>query len=101
MAVSSVDTDRLKDLSKDIMSLANQYDIQITKLFKMLGDVPYTTKEWVGNQAERYFKLVLLDKNDFLDFGNELKRYARKLSEDSDKLDDAIEKTQKDEVKGN
>ena len=31
MAVSSVDTDRLKDLSKDIMSLANQYDIQITK----------------------------------------------------------------------
>lgn len=101
MAVSSVDTDRLKEISQDIMSKANEYDIKITKLFKMLGDVPYTTKEWVGNQAERYFKTILLDKNDFLEFGNELKRYAKKLSEDSDKLAEAIKKTQTDEVKEN
>ena len=101
MAVSEIDTEKVAQISKNIISLVNEYDIQITNMFKMLGDVPYVTKEWVGNQSEKYFKTILLDKNDYLDFGKEIKRYAKKIADDSEKMADAIEKTQKNETKGN
>ena len=99
MAVSSIDTERVSDLANEILFLENDYEIQINRLFKMLSEVPYITKEWVGNQSERYFRTILLDKNDYINFGKEIRKYARKILDDSERMSDAIEETQKNERK--
>ena len=31
----------------------------------MFAAVPYDTKEWVGNQSDKFFDLVALEKDDF------------------------------------
>lgn len=101
MAITKMDTNKVKDLSTHMISLVNDYEMEITKLFKMLNDVPYVTKEWVGNQAELYFNIVSMDKKSYIDFGEDLKKIAINLSEDSDIIADKIKEIQSSESGGN
>lgn len=90
---TSIDTGRIDELTDKIIELTNEYDNEITKMFKRLSEVPYESKEWIGKQSEKYARLVLMDKQDFIDFGSQLKSYAKKVSSDSKKIDDAIKKS--------
>ncbi len=99
MAVTYIDTKRAKDISKNIVDYANEYNVLINKLFKRLTEVPYITREWVGQTSEKYFKYVALEKSDFLDFGDQLKSYGVKISKDVDLIEDRILKNNKEEKK--
>lgn len=101
MAITKIDTDKVKDLSTHMISLVNNYEMEITKLFKMLNNVPYVTKEWVGNQSELYFNIVSMDKKSYIDFGEDLKKIALNLSENSDLIAEKIKHIQSNESGGN
>ena len=100
MAIQYVDTDRVKEISKNIIYLSNRYDVLINKLFKRMTLVPYDTKEWVGQTAERYFKYVSLDKADFLKFSDKIREYGKRLSDDAEAIEDKVSKNVAIERKG-
>ena len=87
MAFTYVNIEKLEDTSKKIIDLVNQYDIEITNLFKMLSNVPYETREWVGQSAQYYFKTISLDKVDFLNFGNNIRSFANKITIDKSEIE--------------
>ena len=90
MAISYVDTKRLKETSKNIIYLSNRYDVLINDLFKMLSLVPYGTKEWVGQSSQKFFKYASLDKIEYLKFGEKIREYGKRLSEDAESIEDKI-----------
>lgn len=81
--VTYMDTAKVDEIRKDLLDLANQYNDKITQLFKRISNIPYETKEWIGNQANKYFDILINnDKKEFLNFGYNLVSIATKLSND-------------------
>lgn len=92
MAITYADTNEMKDIAQTVSNLCLEYNQEITNLFTKLINVPYETKEWIGESAEYYFKQVLLDKTDFINFGNALNEYSKKILEDALKIEETIAK---------
>ena len=86
MAISYMNTDEVENISKEIISLANEMDSEIINLFTRFSEVPSVTKEWVGSQSEVYFDKIALDKKQYIDFANTLKDIGYKLSSDAYEL---------------
>ncbi len=97
MAVTSVDTESVRQICNDINDIVTEYEVEITKLFKRFSEVPYVTKEWVGNKSEEYFNHILLEKADYMTFGEEIKKYKRKIKDDMDNIEDTISTNSKNE----
>lgn len=81
-AIEYTETKQIKNIADSIISLANDYNSEINKLFNMFAAVPYDTKEWVGNQSDKFFDLVALEKDDFINFGDRIREYGEKLNDD-------------------
>lgn len=62
--ISYADTEEMREISKQLTTLANELDETFTALYARLSNVPNETKEWVGNQAEYYFETISNDKSD-------------------------------------
>lgn len=89
-AIEYAETKQIKDIANSIISLANDYNSEINKLFNMFAAVPYDTKEWVGNQSDKFFDLVALEKDDYINFGNRLREYGEKLNNDADEIENTV-----------
>ena len=82
-SVTYMDTVKVDEIRKDLLDLANQYNDKIIQLFNKLASVPTETKEWIGNQANKYFETIINnDKKEFLNYGYNLKNIANKLGND-------------------
>ena len=81
-SVTYMDTAKVEEIKEELVKLADEYNDIIAKLFQRLGNVPNTTKEWVGNQANYYFNTISPDKTKFLSFSNNLRDIANKLDND-------------------
>ena len=90
------DTANIKDISKELIDLANEYNIEITNLFKRLLEIPTETKEWVGNKADKYVQIVGLDKQQYIDFYNSLKEFANMLSDTANNIENCVRITQEE-----
>ena len=90
MAIKRVDTNTMRDIAADITNIVNEYEKQITNLYRRLAEVPNVTKEWTGNQANVYFRKILLDKEKYINFGENIRTYGAKIKNDADLLDNAI-----------
>ena len=55
-----------------------------------MSEVPYNTKEWVGNQSIKYFNLIALEKSDYLEFGEKIKSFGKKILDDAQSIDTQI-----------
>ncbi len=84
------ETNQIKQIAKEIIDLGNDFESTINDLFKKFSDVPYSTKEWVGNQSEKYFDLVSLEKDDYIDFANKIRSYGEKLNRDVNDIESTI-----------
>ena len=80
MAISYINTSEVEDISKEIISLSNDLNDEFVNLFTRLSEVPTISKEWVGEQAEFYFKRVSFDKKNYIDFVNCLRNIGYILS---------------------
>lgn len=81
MAITHCDTKQMQDIANDITNLANEYEQKITQMFNRLANVPYETKEWIGNQSEKYFKTILFEKQSFIELGENIKKYSKMISD--------------------
>ena len=100
MAITYVDTDRLRDIASKIETHTNDYEREVNSLFKRFEEVPYSSKEWVGNQSEEYFKRVAMDKSNFIEIANMLRKYVKKINDDADRIEDDIKRIQEKESRG-
>ncbi len=89
-AIEYAETKRIKNIADSIITLANDYNSEINKLFNMFAAVPYDTKEWVGNQSDKFFDLVALEKDDFINFGDRIREYGEKLNKDVEDIESTI-----------
>ena len=91
----------ITDIAKEIISLSNEYNIEITNLFKKLTGISTDTKEWIGTKATKYTDIVSLDKQQYIDFYNHLKEFSEILIDISENIDICVKKTQEEtEYKG-
>ena len=97
MAISYVNTTEVENISKDLISLANEFASEINSLFNRLSEVPIVTGEWVGNQAQFYFNKISTDKNQYIDFANKIKEIGYKLNKDMNEIELCITKTNNNE----
>lgn len=97
MAISYMNTTEVESIANDVISLANDFNTEINNLFKRFSDVPYVTREWVGNQAEFYFNRVSNDKKQYIDFANSLKSVGNKLNSDAYETKNCINKNYEQE----
>ena len=102
MAISYVNTVELESISKEILSLANDLNTEFNNLFMRFSEVPTVSKEWVGKQANFYFRKVASEKKQYIDFTNKLKDIGYKLSTDLYEIQTCINKNNSEESqKGN
>ena len=90
MKITTIDTNRVREIGQRISKYTNDYQNEINDLFKRLANVPHITKEWVGTKSNVYFDLVALDKDLFIDFGNKLMKFGKMLDNISEQMENEI-----------
>ena len=83
MAISYVNTNELDTIGAEIISLTGELETEISSLYNRLGNVPMTTREWVGEKAEFYFRKIGEDKQKYLDFVSKIKEVGYMLRDNS------------------
>ena len=90
-------TKEMKNIASQIYSKGVEYQLLITKMYKKINDMPNNTQEWSGNKAKEYVNIVLLDKEEFMRIGDDLKAYGRTIADIATLLEDRSSKARKDE----
>lgn len=93
MKFTYADTKYIEEVGKNIIDGANKYNLEITKLFKRLTNIPFETEEWTGNKAESYSALVGLDKQQYIDFYYLLKSFGESVIESANQIDICVKAT--------
>lgn len=90
-------TKEMKSIAAQIYSKGVEYQTLISKMYRKVTDMPNTTQEWTGQKAKEYVNIILLDKDEFMKIGDDLKAYARAIADIATLLEDRAGKTRKDE----
>ncbi|MBQ6841575.1 MAG: hypothetical protein IJO63_05650 [Bacilli bacterium] len=96
--VSNINSQKMKESASNIVKLATEYEMEITKLFKRFSEVPTVTKEWVGGEAEKYFNIVSFEKSDYMNVGSQLRSYAKQISTIADDFERQAKLNREDEL---
>lgn len=97
--ITYADTEKIKEIAKDIDTLANEYLTEINNMFKRFANVPRGTKEWVGQSADYYYEKISYDKIDFVTFGENIKTYSKKLANDAESISTTVKNNVSNEAK--
>jgi hypothetical protein len=81
MAITYFNSTEVESISNDIYELATQFEDEMTSLFKRFEEVPYVTKEWIGDKANFYFNYIALDRKQYMDFAESLKKISYNLND--------------------
>lgn len=93
MTKIDVDTAKLKDCGKDILSASTDFNSNISSLFERMYNVPITTKEWIGKSSKIYASNVLKEKSNYDNYGTELKKLGQSLIDYADDLEMTVRNT--------
>lgn len=93
MANIEINTTKLRECGQDTVRLATEYVEIINDLFQRMYQVPTVTEEWVGTSSTNYANLVIQDKDQYIQYGNMLKKYGNSLINYADSVDEAIRNT--------
>lgn len=92
MAIKYVDTTEAKAIAKDFLKTCNDLEDELNKFFRKMSEVPTTSKEWIGDSAEYYFKKVDEDKIQYVKFVNSLRSVGKSLNANMREISDCISK---------
>ncbi len=92
MAIKYVDTTEAKAIAKDFLKTCNDLEDEFNKFFRKMSEVPTTSKEWIGDSAEYYFKKVDEDKIQYVKFVNSLRSVGKSLNANMREISDCISK---------
>ena len=90
-------TTEMKNIAAEIRGLAVDYQTKISQMYTKFSNMPVETKEWTGNKAREYVGYVLLDKPDLLAVGEQIKAFAKVITDDANLLENNLAKVRKDE----
>lgn len=82
MAISYINTDEVEKISRELFTLTDELSNEIDQLFNKFSEVPYVTKEWVGQQSIYYFNKVSLDRKQYKNYISKLYEITNKLNKD-------------------
>ncbi len=99
IAITYINTQEVANISKDIISLTDDLNREFTNLFTRFSGVPTITKEWVGNQASIYFDKVASDKQQYINFCNQIRNIGYKLTNNLYEVQNCINKNNTEEWK--
>ena len=83
------DTDNLSEKLENIMGLLVEYENKVNAFFNKLKF--FSDKDaWFGNNAVLYTKLAMQDKQDYIEFGENVKNIVRIIRDFARELDEQI-----------
>ena len=82
-----VDTSRMREKGKEIISEVENLKTTIDALFERISNIPLGTEEWIGERAQEYASITLKDKPTFVGYANDLYKYGKYLIDCADYLD--------------
>ena len=91
----NVDIERVNDTATKIINNVSEYERLINNFFKRINEMP-NTGEWTGNNAEEYSRIVLLDKNDYINFGQGIKDIAKEMTVFANNTQELVQKNERD-----
>lgn len=80
------DTEKLKDTAKEIQSIAVELKTDINKMYKLFDEM--TISAWTGTNAKNYARTVLLDKQEYLNYVDDINSMAKELLSFSEKIEE-------------
>ena len=89
MAEVNVDTVKLKECGKDIMTLTTELNEVLFSLYDRIGKMPTTTREWTGNAAIEFVNKLNIEKKYYLALKNNIYKYGKILYEGASSLEQA------------
>lgn len=99
MGITYANTVELESIANELISLSDEYNSEIDKLFKRIAAVPTETKEWTGTQSKKYCSIVSRDKEQFLEVGKQLKYIGNKIKKDALEINSCISNCNNNESK--
>lgn len=81
MAEIKVDTAKLKECGKDIMTLTTELNEVLFSLFDRINKMPTTTGEWTGNAAKEFVYKLNIEKKYYVALKNNIYKYGKILYE--------------------
>lgn len=90
--VIEVDTLRLRDKGKDMLSQSNNYLENVKYIFDKIDDIDGDEKAWSGNSALRFKTVAGLDYRQYNQFGLYLRDYSNFLINSADSIESLCER---------
>lgn len=85
--ISYSNTEEMAEIARDLKNLSDDLDSEINNLFSRFSDVPRVTKEWIGDKAEFYFKIIAQDKKHYLNISKAIRRIGVEILGEADELE--------------
>ncbi|GEM_PF-1549175 len=95
-AISYAETSEIESISDELLVLANDINLEFNSLFERLAEVPRGTQEWIGGQADIYFRIIATERAQYIDLTNVIRNISKELKIESTELDNAIDRNNKD-----
>ena len=90
-------TMEMRQIASEIKALAVDYQTKISQMYSKFSNMPTVTNEWTGGQAQKYVSYVLLEKQDMMFVGDQLKEFAKVIADDATLLENNAASVRKDE----
>ena len=95
-AISYADTTEIESISDKLLVLANDINLEFNSLFERFAEVPRGTQEWIGGQADIYFRIIAAERPQYDNLTNAIRNISKELKIESIGLDNAIDRNNKD-----
>ena len=82
-----IDTIKIRECGKDIISLSIEMKEIIDTMFKRINNINISTGEWLGDSADLYIKEALIDKIQYLNMQDSIYKNGKYLIEYSDNME--------------
>jgi uncharacterized protein YukE len=91
MAYIEIDLVKTKECGQEMKKYINEYREIIDQFYKKIDNMPFVTKEWVGQSAEKFSGLVKQDKTEYDKIAEILDLYSDNLINTADRLNNSLE----------
>ena len=92
MAVVNIDTEKMRECGKDIMTLSNEIGDEFNFILDKIINMPTITHEWTGDSAVAYASKIKNDKIVYMELKNILYNYGKRMLDYANELDNQISK---------
>lgn len=87
MSTINVDIEKVKESGQDIKDLAFDFIELINEFYNRINMIPTKSNEWIGNSSKEFVNLCMLEKSNYIKYGNAIKELGICLINFSEELE--------------